>query len=189
MDINDAEEIVYRLIGVSVSFKFFGETIRINPYTTVHLSSSVNESFFPDSKYTIGFHLPNLIPIISFSKFDINPRARELGMKIEGLVEDGEVRVAAGPSYLLVVVNVYKIKFKYGSLKGSITIRIEYPPNPGPRLVEKSRRVGLNEEENNVLEAIGKGVASFVGLLIFEWVKKGLAEIFTGRVGFAFGFA
>ncbi len=110
-------------------------------------------------------------------------------MKIDHIVEDGEVFVSASFSKISIIVNVFKCSYNYCSSRGSIIISIDNIPNPGPRLREKKRRRGLNEDENNVLKAIGIGCLALAGFLLSKIAKGGIGGIIGGPVGAAVGFA
>ena len=182
--------IVYKLIGVSAKFTYYEQTIRVNRFTTVTVTSSIQYNVGRNSYFKIGFIFPNLIfPSLSFPMFDINLRAKELGIKISGIVKDGEVYISSSFSKISIIVNVFQCSYEYCSSRGSIIINIDDIPDPRPRLREKERRHEWNEDENLVLEAIGKGALALGGFLLFKVVKAGIGAIMGGPVGAAIGFA
>ncbi len=184
MDEDLADDITYRLIGVSVSFQCFDQTILINPFVKVTLSSSVYSSSGNDSYFKIGFNLFDFIPNISFNIFDIKPRARELGMKLKPIIEDGEIFINSYINVIKIVVNVFKSGNKRYGHSGSVIITIIIPPS--------SKREGKrfqNEDAKNVLKAFGMGALAVGGVILYKVIKGGIGAIVGGPVGAAIGFA
>ena len=77
----------------------------------------------------IGFNLFDYIPNISSDIFDIKPRAKELGMKLKPLINDGEIFINAAGNYIRIAVNVYKSKMNNIEDSGSVIITIYIPPS------------------------------------------------------------
>ena len=179
-----ADEITYRLIGYSVSFQYFGETIYIDPYVSVTLSGSVQRSSGNNSYFKIDYNPFNLFPTISFSIFDINPRARELGMKLLPIIEYGEIFVNTSLNSLRITVNVFKAKFIKCYNKFSVTITLFIPPRSN-----RQERISLGEDGKNVQKAFTMGALAVGGFLLFKLIKGGIGAVLGGPVGAAVGFA
>lgn len=184
MDKDLANEITYRLIGVNVNFKYFEQTILVNPFLRVTLSRSVYCSFGSDSYFKISFNPLNFLPTISLGIFDIKPRAKELGMKLTPIIDNGEIFINSYSNVIKIVVNVYKAKFgNYGD-SGSVTIEIMIPPSSnreGKRFEDK--------EAQNVLKAFAMGALAVGGVILYKVAKGGIGAIVGGPVGAAIGFA
>ena len=193
MDFDLPEDIVYRLLGVSVSFDYFDQTLWVNPYTKVTLSNSTYMDLRSDSHFKIGFNLFNLFPNFSFDIFSINSRARELGMKLNGLIDDGEISVETSFNYIAIKVCVYKSSFRYANFKGSIKITIYLPPsnNNIKDNYEYNRHVTDEEFEarQNWKKACAGGMLAIGGFLLFKLIKGGIGFVVSGPVGAAVGFA
>ena len=65
MDLDLADIITNRILGVSVNFTTYEQTIPINQYTTVTLSSSTYIGLSGQSQYKIGFDPFKFIPTLS----------------------------------------------------------------------------------------------------------------------------
>ena len=188
MDLDLAEEITYRLIGVSVTFSDYEETIYINPYIKVTLSTSTYMDINRDSYFKIGFNPFNplgFLPTISFSIFSLNPRAKELGIKLKDIIDDGEICVESSLSYIAIKVCVFKSNYYYGRCRGSIKIIINLPP----RNERKRSKKNYDKDSDNVEKAFGLGACAIAGFLLFKIVKGGIGAILGGPVGAAVGFA
>jgi hypothetical protein len=184
MDEELGDEIVSRLIGVSVSFQYFEQTIYINPFVKVELSRTIYSSSGNDSYFKICFNPFDFIPNISFSIFDIKPRARELGMKLKPLIDDGEIFINSFRNLIRITVNVYKSKWGNYADSGSVAITIIIPPS--------SNREGKrfkNEDAQNVQKAFAMGALAIGGIILFKVIKGGIGAIVAGPVGAAIGFA
>ena len=128
MNCEVANEIVDRLIGFSVNFTYFGQTIQITDNISVTYSSIISFSS-SDSYFKICFNPLDYLPNLSFSIFDIKPRAKEFGMKLKGFIDDGEVFVNSSFNAIKIVVNVYKVVYSSCTDTGSVTIKISLPDN------------------------------------------------------------
>ena len=122
-----ANLIVKRLIGINVNFTYYSEIIYVNNYVTVGLSKHVSYSTSGDSEFRLGFDIGSYIPSISFDIFNINPRAEELSMKIDDIVEKGKVVVNSEFSYVKIIVVVEESSYDDISFSGTIGINIEIP--------------------------------------------------------------
>lgn len=179
-----ADEITGRLIGVSVSFKYFEQTIFINPFVKVTLSRTIYSSSGNDSYFKIGFNPFEFIPNISFGIFDIKPRARELGIKLKPIIDDGEIFINSYENLIRITVNVYKSKWRNYEDSGSVAITIIIPPS--------SKREGKrfkNEDAQNVQKAFAIGALAVGGIILLKVIKGGIGAIVAGPVGAAIGFA
>ncbi len=184
MDEEIANAITCTLIGISVSFKYFEESILINPFVNVKLSRSLYYSNSEDSYYKIGFNLFEFIPDFSFDIFDIKPRAKELGMKLKPFINDGEIFINAAENFIRIAVNVYKNKVNDIEDKGSVIITIFIPPS------SKRERKSFNDEDaNEVKKAFSMGCIAVGGIILFKVLKGGIGAIMAGPVGAAIGFA
>ncbi len=183
MDLELADEITYRLIGVSVHFKYFDTTITVNPYVHVKLSSSISCSDDNDSYFNIGFDLLDFIPTISFDIFDIKPKAKELGMKLKSIIADGEIFINSYSNLITITVNVYKRKFKNYGDSGSLIITIIIPPS------SKRKVTYENKDVKNVQKAFAMGAAAVAGLILMKIIKGGIGGLVGGPAGAALGFA
>ena len=113
MDLYLAEKITDNLIGVSVSFSETNETIYYNSYLKITLSSSIYMNINGDSYYHIGFNLLDWVPTFSFDILKINFRAKELGIRLKDLIDDGEICVSSSNNYIVIKVCVFKGKREY----------------------------------------------------------------------------
>ena len=179
-----ANEITYRLIDIDVSFQYFEQTILINEFVTVTLSRTVYSSSENDSYFKIGFNLLNYIPNLSFNIFDIRPRAKELGMKLAPIIDDGEIFINSYGDLIRITVNVYKRKWSNFGDSGSVVITIIIPPS--------SNREGKSLEDNDakmVQKAFAMGALAVAGIILFKIIKGGIGAILGGPIGAAIGFA
>ena len=130
MSLYTASQIVYNMIGISVNFKYDEETVYVNEYITVTISKSFYIEKEGDSYYRITFNpLENFIPDFSSNIFDVKPRAKEFGIKLKGIIDDGEIFVNSSLNYIKITVCVYKSggPFNFSGFKGSIVIKINFP--------------------------------------------------------------
>ena len=184
MDKELANDITSTLIGFSVSFKYFEESIMINPFVNVKLSRSLYYSNSEDSYCKIGFNLFDFIPDLSFNIFDIKPRAKELGMKLKPFINDGEIFINAFENFIRIAVNVYESKVNNIKDKGSVIITIFIPPS------SKRERKSFNDEDaNQVKKAFSMSCVAVGGIILFKVLKGGIGAIMGGPVGAAIGFA
>ena len=132
----------------------------------------------------IGFNFFDFIPNISSDIFDIKPRAKELGMKLKPLINDGEIFINAAGNYIRIAVNVYKSKMNNIEDSGSVIITIYIPPS--------SKREGKSfkdEDAYKVKKAFSIGFKAVAGIILFKILKGGIGAIMGGPVGAAIGFA
>ena len=181
-----AENIVYKLIGVSVNFSWEEGTIRVNPYLKVTFTKSIDISMNGDSYFKIGFNPLNFIPNISFDIFNINPRAKELGMKLIGLIDDGEICVNSSFTSLKIKVKVFKSNRKYGNCSESVIIEIIFPER---RNNQKNRSYENNQDYANVKKAFTISALAVGGIILAKLIKGGIGAVVAGPVGAAIGFA
>jgi hypothetical protein len=126
----------------------------------------------------------NFLPTISLGIFDIKPRAKELGMKLTPIIDNGEIFINSYSNVIKIVVNVYKAKFRNYGDSGSVTIEIMIPPSSnreGKRFEDK--------EAHNVLKAFAMGALAVGGVILYKVAKGGIGAIVGGPVGAAIGFA
>ena len=183
MDLDLAEKITERLIGVSVTFSQRNQTIYYNPYLKITLSSSASMNINGDSYYQFGFDFFGWVPNLSFDIFSINFRAKELGIRLNGLIDDGEICVSSSYDYIVIKVCVFKGKGKYWSSNGSIMITIILPSN---QLKESKKK---NADVVKLEEAFSLGSKAVAAFLLFKIIKGGIGAIFGGPLGAAVGFA
>ena len=184
MDTELADEITGRLIGVSVRFQYFEQTIFIYPFVKVTLSRAIYSSSGNDSYFKFGFNLFEYIPTISLGIFDIKPRAKELGIKLKPIIDDGEIFINSSGNLIRITVNVFKTRLRSYEDSGSIAITIFIPPS--------SKREGKrfkNEDAQNVQKAFAMGALAVGGVILYKVAKGGIGAIVGGPVGAAIGFA
>lgn len=196
MDCEVANEIISRLIGFSVNFKYFDQTIYITENISVTLSSSLSYMCegSSDSYFKIAFNPFDYLPNISFGIFDIKPRAKEFGMKLKGFIDEGEVFVNASFDTIKIAVNVYKVVGSDCTDTGSVTIAISLPNNgDGPYEDEEEEEAYEMTEERkdaeNIKKAFGIGALAVGGIILAKVIKGGIGAILGGPVGAAIGFA
>ena len=180
-----ADKITKRLIGFSVNFKYFEQTIKVNPYVHVKLSSSVSCSDGNDSYFRICFNPLDFIPTISFNIFDIKPRAKELGMKLKSIIDNGEIFINSYANVIRITVNVFKNDWEDYKENGSVTISIYIPPDSNR---DKTKKYN-DEDAKKVQDAFAKGALAVGGILLFKIIKGGIGSLLGGPVGAAVGFA
>ena len=192
MDCEVADEITRRLIGFSVSFKYFNQTIYINNYISVTLSSSISSSYYYDSYFKITFNPLDYLPIFNFNIFDINPRAKEFGMKLKGFIDEGEVFINSSLDRISIVVNVYKVVNSDCTDTGSVKITIILPENrndPDNCQNYANEKTEEIEDANKIKKAFGIGALAVGGIILAKIIKGGIGAILGGPVGAAIGFA
>ena len=190
MNCKVANEITERLIGYSVSFRYFDTTIYINNYISITLSSSISYVSSSDSYFKITFNPFDYLPDFSFLNiFDIKPRAKQFGMKLKGFIDEGEVFVSSFLDTISIVVNVFKVVDSDCTDTGSVIITIHLPDNknkPNNYAYEKTEE---NEDANKIKEAFGIGALAVGGIILAKIIKGGIGAILGGPVGAAIGFA
>ena len=109
MNLYIASQIVYNMIGISVNFKYDQQTVYVNEYITVTISKSFYIEKEGDSYYKITFNLLlTFIPDFSSNIFDIRPRAKEFGIKLKGIIDDGEIIINSSLNTIKISDGVYK---------------------------------------------------------------------------------
>ena len=111
----------------------------------------------------------NFIPTISFSIFDIIPKAREIGLKLQGIIEDGEVIINTDFNRISIIINVYRANNRGFPFSGSIIITINMPGINNIKYKRKSYERDREEKQDfqNIIKAIGIGVAA-VGAVVLK---------------------
>ncbi len=193
MECSVANEITRRLIGISVNFTYFGQTVYYNNYISVTLSSSIIYSDGSDSYFRITFNpLDYIIPNISFSIFDIKPRAKEFGMKLKRFIHEGEVFINSSMDKITIVVNVFKVVHSNSTQTGSVIIKISLPNNRN-NLDYCLNYAYEDEEEKEYAKKIGEafriGALAVGGIIVAKIIKGGIGAILGGPVGAVLGFA
>ena len=191
MNCEVANEIISRLIGFSVEFEYFGQTIKITENISVTLSSTTSY-ISNDSYFKITFNPLDYLPTFSIDIFDIKPRAKQFGMKLKGFIDEGEVFVNSSFDELEIVVNVYKVAHSYSEDTGSVKITISFPNNRNPPYICEDKVYGMTEESQdaeNIKKAFGMGAVAVGGIILAKIIKGGIGAILGGPVGAVLGFA
>ena len=184
-----ANLIVGRLIGCKVCFKKYEEEIYVNEYITVILSENVSMSISGDSVFTIGFTKNSLIPDISFDIFNINPRAKELSMKIDDIVDKGKVVVNSDLSCVKIIVVVEESSYDGIDFSGTIGIKIEIPRWKDYSYSPQYEYDYEEEKDKTVENAFKIGALAVGAVLVGKIIKGGIGAIIGGPIGAAIGFA
>ena len=188
MSIDIANKVIYRLIKYNPNFKSFEENKEINDFirmTVINSLYRISES--NDSYYKISPEEPQDITSSS-SSFDISPRAKELGIKLKGLIDSGEVIIASCHVDIMIIVNIFKISNSSHETKGSIIINIVFPKQRYPPLHNQNKL----SETFEIADKITKGFKlgnKFASAVILECIiKKGITYILAGPICAAIGF-
>lgn len=195
-------EIASCILGISVKFTFFEQEIIINPYTRVKLVGSCVIQSNPDSQYRLivlepfGIKVPDFI--FQNGPFSINPRAYEIAMKLEGLVQDCDVSISCSSNSMKINICVFKTAMFRIPFRGTIIITIDIPPRRNDWTNKfhnyNYKRICQEEEEYTkdyslALKALGLGATALCGFLLSKLIKGGIGLIVSGPVGAAIGFA
>ena len=184
-----ANDIVDRAIGYRVNFRYIGETISISNYIWVTLS----ESFCMDSGdsyFKIGFDPWNFLPTISFDIFDIKPSAREIGLKLKGIIKEGSVCISSSFDRITIGINIDHLKDEDYTFSGSIVITIKLPER---RDDEENEVYAENEKEKedlkNIQKAFGLGALAVGAIILGKIIKGGIGALVGSPIGAAIGLA
>lgn len=133
----------------------------------------------------------NFIPTISFSIFDIIPKAREIGLKLQGIIEDGEVIINTDFNRISIIINVYRAKNRHFFFSGSIIITINMPEINNIKYKRKSYERDREEKQDfqNIIKAIGIGVAAVGAVVLTKMLCAGIGGLAAGPVGVVVGLA
>ena len=184
-----ANLIVERLIGFKVCFEKYSQIIPINEYIKVILSGSVSMSTTGDSVFTFGFDKNSYIPDISFDIFNINPRAKELSMKIDDIVKKGKVVVNSEFNYVTIIVIVLESDYDNIDFSGTIGIQIEIPRGKNYSYSPQYEYEYEEEKDKTVEKAFKIGALAVGAVLVGKIIKGGIGAIIGGPIGAAIGFA
>ena len=189
MSLKWADDIVYQAIGYSVTFRYIEETIYISDNIWVTLSSSFCMDS-GDSYFKIGFNPFDFLPTISFDIFDIKPTAREIGLKLKGIIEDGSVCINSSFDTITIGINIKQLKDEDYTFSGSIEITIKLPERRDDEENEASEK---NEQERRDLEnlqkAFGIGALAVGAIVLGKIIKGGIGALVGGPIGAAIGLA
>ena len=180
-----AEEIIDRLIGVSVNFSQNEGTIMVNPNLYVTFTTSIGIKMNGNSYFKIGFNPLNWLPNFSFGIFDISPKAKELGMKLTGLINEGEVCVNCSFNSLKIKVKVIESSGKYNYCSESVIIEIIFPER---RNYQRNQSYEENQDYINVKKAFGISALAVGAIILTKLIKGGIGAVMAGPVGAAIGF-
>ena len=182
-----ANLIIYRLLGVRVSFFWYEQEMKINPYTKIKLSATTSISTNGDSVFTFGFVGP-ISQSFSYGIYSISPRAEQLAMKIDDIIQKGSIVVKSDFSRIGIIVCATECKGKYSNFTGSIGIIIDLPNNNQYRGQECYEYEQSRNIDPEVRKAFGLGALALGGILLAKIIKGGIGAILGGPVGAAVGF-
>ena len=193
------EEMTRRLIGYSITFTTLNQTIQINKYISVTLSESLSSSEGNNAYYKINFkYLEDFsFPIpdrFSGLGMSIDSRAEELGMRLGGLLEKGEVFINTYTNSIKLTVNVFKLRKKEDEINISLIIRIIIPPEEErekvfKRYKQQVKEIYIDEDTNAIKKAFQVGATAVGAVILAKIIKGGIGAILAGPFGAIVGLA
>ena len=192
-------ELTNRLIGCSADFEMLNQSIQKNEFISVTLYGSLSILYECDSYYKIGFKYSekNGIPFPNkFSGFgmSIDSRAKEFGIKLWGLVDNGEVYVNVFSNSLKLTVNVFKLKGSEEELNISLIIKINFPPDDVrersfKRYKQEVKEYYRDEDTEVLIKSLEVGATAVGAVILAKIIKGGIGAILAGPFGAILGFA
>ena len=184
-------DVASQLLGYLVRFTYYKRSYDISPFVKVSLKKSVSYTS-SDSYFNINFK-DEIGPSYSFGQFNISSKAEKLGIKLKGLVDEGEIFINYDSESIEIAVNVTKIRYQEYDVDFSVIIEFDlYKYKKYLEALQKQEereKQKKNEDVEKLKKAIGAGAAAAGAIVIAKIIKGGIGALLGGPIGAAIGFA
>ena len=186
-------DVASQLLGYSVRFTYFRRSYYISPFVKVSLKKSVSYTSY-DSYFKINF-TDAIGPSYSFGQFNVSSKAEKLGIKLKGLVDEGEIFINYYSESKSIEIAVNVTKIRYLEYEVDFSVIIEFDLYKYKKYLEalqeqeEKEKQKKNEDAEKIKKAIGAGVAVAGAIVIAKIIKGGIGALLGGPIGAAIGFA